>query len=153
MKINIEKLRNRSVLVKEYLQEPSVGFEKFNKRKSEYIVDQKIIDDLKKVREKVYIFVFSAEWCPDCHRNVPILDLISDKTGIEVRVFGHLKRSDVGSLKKWSIPPSPEEVNEFNVLKIPYIMIINTEGEKVGEIIENPPQSKTLEETLLAILS
>ncbi|MBN1683534.1 thioredoxin family protein [Candidatus Bathyarchaeota archaeon] len=153
MKVNIEKLRSRSVLVTNYIQEPGIGYEKFSQRKKEYTVDQSIIQKLRPFTNKVIIFVFSAEWCPDCHRNVPILELISEKTGIEIRVFGHIKRSNVNSTKKWSIPPSPEEAEEFNVQKIPYIILFDREGEKIGEIIENPPKGKTLEETLLKILT
>jgi thiol-disulfide isomerase/thioredoxin len=153
MKINIDKLRTRSTPVHEYIQEPSVGFERFNKKRREYKINQNVLNTLKEFSEKVVIFVFSAEWCPDCHRNVPILDIIAENTGIEVRVFGHIMKTSAGAPKKWAVPPSPEEVEEFNVIKIPYIMIVDKGGQKLGEIIENPPPGKTLEEAVLEILS
>jgi hypothetical protein len=54
--------------------------------------------------------------------------------------------------EKWAIPPSPPEVKAFNVIKIPLITVLNKEGEKRGEIIENPPEGQTLERALLDIL-
>lgn len=152
MKIDVDRLIKRSISVQKYIQEPGTGYEAFNKKRKEYKVNEEVIEKLKKSADKILVFVFSAEWCPDCYRNVPILDIISEKTGLEVRVFGHIKRSVAGSSKKWAVPPSPEEVDEFNVQKIPYIIILNKQGEKMGDIIENPPSGKTLEETVLDII-
>ncbi|MBM3291120.1 hypothetical protein FJY84_00400 [Candidatus Bathyarchaeota archaeon] len=152
MKFDVNRLIKNSVSVQNYTQEPGIGFEAFNKKRREYIVNEVVIEKLKKSSDKILVFVFSAEWCPDCYRNVPILDLISEKTGIEVRVFGHIKKGVAGSSKKWAVPPSPQEVDEFNVQKIPHIIILNKQGEKIGEIIENPPLGKTLEETVLDII-
>jgi len=45
--------------------------------------------------------------------------------------------------------PSPREVEEFKVEKIPHIIIFNTDGKELGKIIENPAQDKTLEEEIL----
>ncbi len=107
---------------------------------------------LKKYVKGNVIFLFSAEWCPDCHRNIPVLDLIREATGFEVRVFGHMMKNAKDSVKKWAVPPSPKEVEEFGVTKIPYIVIMDMKGNKLGEIIENPPQGNTLEESILEIL-
>ncbi len=54
--------------------------------------------------------------------------------------------------EKWKFPPSPPELKEFNVFNIPYIAVLNSRGDEVGAVIENPPKGKTLEETLLDIL-
>ncbi len=69
-----------------------------------------------------------------------------------MRVFGHLMRNVTDPDEKWAIPPSPPEVKAFNVIKIPLITVLNKEGEKLGEIIENPPEGQTLERALLDIL-
>jgi len=50
------------------------------------------------------------------------------------------------------VPPSPPEVDEFSVPKIPLIVVLNKDGEKAGEIVENPPPGKTVEQALLAIM-
>ena len=98
------------------------------------------------------IFAFSAEWCPDCYRNIPVLAKLEEETGLETRMFGHLMRDAKSPTRLWRIPPSPEEVEEFKVVKIPSMFILDKTGNKVGEIIENPPQGKTLEAAILAIL-
>ncbi len=95
--------------------------------------------------------VFSAEWCPDCHRNVPILALLNREAGLEVRVFGHLMRDSKNDKRWWRIPPSPPEVDDFDVVKIPHIAVLDMKGEVVGEIIESPPEGKSLEQALLDI--
>jgi RimJ/RimL family protein N-acetyltransferase len=85
-------------------------------------------------------------------RNVPVLELITAATGLEVRVFGHIMRDAKSNMRKWAVPKSPPEVEEFNVPKIPLIVILKKDGEKAGEIVENPPPGKTVEQALLDIM-
>jgi hypothetical protein len=61
-------------------------------------------------------------------------------------------RDAKSNTKKWAVPPSPPEVDEFNVAKIPYMIVLKKDGEKAGEIVENPPQGVTLEKALLDII-
>ena len=152
LKYDVARLRRGSKAIHEYVTEPSKAKEAFDRRHDEYKLDPVIVKDLKNRAENYLIIVFSAEWCPDCFRNVPVLDLLSEATGIEVRVFGHMMRNDKSNTRKWAVPPSPAEVDEFNVVKIPLIVVLRKDGEKLGEIIENPPQGKTLEQALLEII-
>jgi thiol-disulfide isomerase/thioredoxin len=153
IKYDLARLRNRSEAVHDYINSPSQAKETFALRRSEYKLDQNVIRDMKKIAKSYSVFVFSAEWCPDCQRNVPVLDLIADATSLEVRVFGHIMRDTKSREKKWAIPPSPIEVNEFGVVKIPHVVVFNREGKRVGEIIENPPINKSLEKALLDIMT
>ena len=106
-----------------------------------------------KKKAKDYIVVaFSAEWCPDCMKNVPVLGMLSEATSLEVRVFGHMMRDAKSNTRRWAIPPCAPEVKEFGVVKIPLIVVLNKAGEKIGEVVENPPQGKTLEQSLLDIM-
>jgi thiol-disulfide isomerase/thioredoxin len=98
------------------------------------------------------IYAFSAEWCPDCYRHIPVLALIQEKTGLKTRIFGHLMRDAKNPNKRWRIPPSPEEVELFDLVKIPSIYMIDNQGNKVGEVIEHPPEGMTLEAAILAVL-
>lgn len=118
-----------------------------------YTLDLNVTEKLKKYVKEVVIFVFSAEWCPDCFRNIPILAHLNNKIGLEVNVFGHLMRGAKSNNERWRIPPSPEEVIEFDVIQIPLIVILSKKGDVLGEIVENPPKGKSLEEALLEILS
>ncbi len=152
MKYDVAKLRRGSESVHDYVSAPSKARDAFDKRRSEYKLDAVVTKELKKKAKEYTVFVFSAEWCPDCMRNVPVLDMISEATGLEVRAFGHIMRDAKSNTRKWAVPPSPPEVDEFNVPKIPLIMVLKKDGEKAGEIVENPPPGKTVEQALLDIM-
>ena len=152
MKLELEAIRSNSESVADYLKSSEEKTPKFTERKTTYKLDKDTIEKIKAYTGSAVVVVFSAEWCPDCYRNVPVLGLISEGTGLEVRVFGHLMRNVTDPDEKWAIPPSPPEVKAFNVIKIPLITVLNKEGEKRGEIIENPPEGQTLERALLDIL-
>ena len=150
---DVTKLRSRSEPVMKYLEDARAKTDRFNERFYGYKLDHEATEKIRKHAKKAVVFVFSAEWCPDCYRNVPVLALISEATGLEVRVFGHIMKDPKSNTRKWAVPPSPPEVEEFKVAKIPYVMVLNMKGEKLGEIVENPKPGLTLEEELLGILA
>ena len=149
---DLEKLRNDSEPIDRYLSSSSEKAPAFMKHAAEYELDAEVTEKLSKYVDTAVVFAFSAEWCPDCHRNIPVLGLVSKATGLEVRVFGHLMRDPKKPKGYWKIPPSPAEVEEFNIRKIPTIFVLDKKGNTVGVIIENPPKGKTLEEALLDII-
>ena len=149
---DISALNAASEPIEDYLAAPSDTAEAFNRRLREYELDPSAAEKLRTHAGKARIFVFTAEWCGDCKRNVPVLRLIQDATGIEVRVLGHIMRDADNPEERWRIPPSPPEVREFNVVKIPHIAVLDAHGKELGAVIENPPEDKTLEEALLDIL-
>ena len=152
MNINLSEIREKTVSVSQYIEGLSQPFqEKFLARKQAYQLKIDAVRHLKKFADKYLIVAFSAEWCKDCASNVPVLALISETTGLEVRVFGKLKKDPLSSTKKWRIPPSPPEVETFDVDKIPLIILFDLEGREIGRIIENPSMP-TLEEEICEII-
>lgn len=152
MSTNLSEIVNKTVSVSEYLKNIREPFaEKFKERKKSYTLKREVIDELKKFARDHLLVVFSAEWCKDCAANIPVLALISEKTGLEVRVFGGLMKDPLSYERKWRIPPSPPEVETFNVDKIPLIIVFDKEGKEIGRIVENP-REPTLEEDLLKII-
>lgn len=149
---DLSRLRDHSEPVEVYVAAAGRTQEAFARRRAEYRLDDGVVGELKRLSGGYVVVVFSAEWCPDCMRNVPVLDLISEATGLEVRVLGHIVRDAKSSTERWRIPPSPVEVKEFDVVKIPLIVVLDRDGERVGEIVENPPPGKTVEGALLDIL-
>ena len=149
---DLKALRANSEPVEDYLAAPSDATDAFTQRLQEYELDPVVTENLKAYARKAYIFSFSAEWCKDCKRNVPVLRLIQDATGIEARVLGHIMRDPKNPSERWRIPPSPPEVKDFNVVNIPHIVVLDAQGNELGAVIENPPIEKTLEETILEIL-
>jgi len=147
---DLEKIRASSMPVLEYVEDCREKAPELHEQYETYVLDEEAVTKIRWHAGRVMVVVFSAEWCPDCHRNVPILALVSRETGLEVRVFGHLMRD--AKRTGWRIPPSPPEVDDFKVVKIPHIAVLDVNGEVVGEIIENPPEGKTLEQALLDVL-
>lgn len=153
MKVNLSDIRLRTMPVNQYINSIKEPFrEKFLERKRRYKLNADVLSKLRDFANDYLIIAFSAEWCKDCAANIPILALMSEAIGLEVRVFGGLKRDPLSQNRKWSVPPSPPEVETFHVDKIPYILVFDKKGEKVGEIIENPKKELTLEEEILEIV-
>jgi len=152
MRINLSEIRKRTVSASEYIDSLKSPFrEKFLTRKHTYKLNQEAIVSIKKFADECLIVAFSAEWCKDCAANVPVLALISERTGLEVRVFGGLMKDPLSYERKWRVPPSPPEVETFNVDKIPLIILFDKEGKEIERIVENPHEP-TLEEELKIIL-
>ena len=149
---SLKEIRKNTHTVKRYLAEVMPGEPRFTETYENYQLNSEAIHELGHYSDDTVIVAFSAEWCKDCHRNIPILHHISESTGIEVRVFGHLMRDAKNINRRWKIPPSPAAVEEFNVGKIPLIVILDAKGKQLGRIIENPPKDETLEDSILSIL-
>jgi thiol-disulfide isomerase/thioredoxin len=149
---DIEKLNQHSEDVKEYIESSKETAPQFMERYNSYKLDPEAASKLKCHSEKYAIYAFSAEWCPDCYKQIPILAHLQEETGLKTRILGHLMRDAKSSTKRWRSPPSPQEVEEFNVIKIPSMYVLDKAGNKVGEIIEFPPEGMTLEAAILAIL-
>lgn len=105
-------------------------------------------------KAKGYTFVvFSAVWCKDCKTNVAAFaKILEHQPDIEVIFFSGIKTAPLDPDIRWRVPPSPPEVDDFDLRKIPTFYILNSEGVQVGEMIENPEHKETLEEELLYIL-
>jgi thiol-disulfide isomerase/thioredoxin len=153
MNSNLSEIRKRTVSVNQYIESLKQPFrDKFLAIKKAYQLKKEATDQLRKYAEEYVVVVFSAEWCKDCAGNIPVLALISEATGLEVRIFGHLMKDPLSHTRKWRIPPSPPEVETFQVDKIPLMIMFNKEGEAIGKIVENPQKKPTLEEELIEII-
>ena len=153
MPLNLNEIRARTVSANDYinsLEEPFKG--KFLTRKQTYQLNLEAISQLKAFAGKYVIIAFSATWCKDCALNIPVLALINEIAGVEVRVFGGLKKDPLDQVHKWRIPPSPQEVEALNVKKIPLIIVADAEGREIGRIVEKPSHQPTLEQEIIEII-
>ena len=66
--------------------------------------------------------------------------------------FKGIKSAPLDPDTRWRVPPSPPEVNDFDLRKIPTFYILDSSGKQVGEMIENPEVKPTVEEELVYIL-
>jgi thiol-disulfide isomerase/thioredoxin len=153
MNFDLPEIRTKAVSVGQYIDtlEQSLK-EKFLNRKQAYKLLPQAVDQLKNFAKKYVAIVFSATWCKDCAEYIPVLSLISEATGLEVRVFGGLMKDPLSQVCKWRIPPSPPEVITFEVDKIPLIIIADLYGKEIGRIIESPKRWPTLEQELYEII-
>ena len=149
---DLEKLVKHSEDIKHYIKSSQEKAPQFMERYRECKLEREMVMKINCHSDNYIIFAFSAEWCPDCYRNIPVLAKLQEATGLETRIFGHLMRDAKSSTKRWRIPPSPAEVEDFDVVKIPSMYILDKKGQKIGEIIENPPEGMTLEAAILAVL-
>lgn len=150
---NLKVITKKTVSVDEYINEMAEPFKKrFLERKQTYHLNEKAVRELRGYVKDVVIVVFAAKWCKDCAVNVPVLAILAENTGINVRVFRGLKTDPLNPKERWRIPPSPPEVKTFNVQKTPHIIVFDKQGKQLGTIIENPKPDNMLEEEIIHII-
>jgi len=153
MPLSLTEIRARTVSVNDYINGLEEPFkDRFLTRKQTYRLDREAVSQLREFAGKYLITAFSAAWCKDCAANIPVLALISEAAGLEVRIFGGLKKDPLDQVHKWRIPPSPQEVEAFNVEKIPVIIVADEEGREIGRIVEKPSRQPTLEQEISEII-
>lgn len=153
MKADLALIRERTISAEEYVRSINPRFiEKWQERKQTYMLQEETSRRIKELADGYLIVAFSAEWCKDCITNIPVLDLLSEKTGIDVRIFGKIKSDPLSHTRKWRIPPSPQETETFRIEKLPTTIIFDKNGFEVGRIIEKPATATTLEQEILWIL-
>ncbi len=149
---DLENLKGCGEDVLEYIEASKEKAPQYMERYDSYELDKEISTKIECHKDNYTVIAFSAEWCPDCYRNIPVLAHIQEKTGLKTLVFGHLMRDAKNPNRLWACPPSPVQVDEFKVVKIPHMFVLNKKGEVEGEIIENAPEGMLLERAILDIL-
>ena len=153
MPLNLTEIRKRTVSADDYINSLEEPFkEKFLTRRQTYQPNREALSQLKAFAGKYVIIAFSAAWCKDCALHIPVLAMINETTGLEVRIFGGLKKDPLNQAHKWRIPPSPREVETLNLERIPLIIVADTEGREIGRIVENPSHQPTLEQEISEII-
>jgi thiol-disulfide isomerase/thioredoxin len=146
MNINLSETRRKTLSVNQYVESLEQPFQdRFLTFKSTYQLDREALECLKKNSGKYVLVAFSASWCKDRAKSISVLAMLSDAVGLEVRIFGGLKKDPLSAVSKWRIPPSPPEVESFRVDKIPLIIVFDEEGKEVGRIVETPKFASSVE--------
>jgi thiol-disulfide isomerase/thioredoxin len=153
MIVDLSEIRDKTVTIDEYISTlDQIFIERFLIRKQTYQLKVCAVEELRKSADSYVLVVFSASWCKDCAEQIPVLDLVADSTGLEVRVFGGIKKDPLSHFSKWRVPPSPPEVNTLCVEKLPTIIVFDSKGVEAGRIEERPKMTLTLEEELCEIV-
>jgi thiol-disulfide isomerase/thioredoxin len=117
-----------------------------------YQLNEDTVEELKKYADSYTLIVVFADWCGDARKAVPVLSLLEDEAGIEIKALGGMEKPRRPSNKHWAVPPSPEEVDTFGITSSPTIIIFDEDGEEVGRIKTRPKMTPTIEEEILAII-
>ncbi len=138
----------------EYLKGISDRFkDRFVSRYEETEIPEEYLQRLQQLLTGKTIIAFSAEWCKDCSNNIPVLARISEKIGVPFKILGGIKSDPKGKGPYWKSPPSPPEINELNIKRIPWIAVIDDEGNIHAIIDENPKYKQTVYEELIYLMS
>ena len=138
----------------EYLETMSERFvNRFKRRYEETQIPNEYVERLKKLLTNKMIIAFSAQWCGDCSNNVPVLAKISEHTGAPLKILGGIKSDPKGKGPYWKSPPSPQEINELRIKRIPWIAVIDDKGNVHAIIDENPKYKPTVYEELVYLMT
>ncbi len=150
---DIDAARQNAITVEQYFDSMSKLYRwKFLERSEAYQLNMEAIERLKELSGEYFVLAFSAQWCEECSKCIPVLGLVSDTTGLEVGVLGKIKTDPLSRTSRWRVPPSPPEVLTFGVEKLPWIVLYDGQGKEAGKIIEGPEHTDSIEEELLFLV-
>jgi thiol-disulfide isomerase/thioredoxin len=125
----------------------------FIRQGKDYKLNQEAVDKIKVFVEEGYSIVsIFADWCGDARKALPVLALLEKEIGKDIPSLCGMKKPPYGSDKLWAVPPSPVEVDTFEVTSSPTILIFNKEGEEVGRIKTKPKMTYTVEQEIVKII-
>ncbi len=151
--VDLNDIRIRTTSVRDYIDSlKDKDKEKFLEVYNSYKLDADVVDELRDALKDLTLVVFSAAWCGDCKRAMPVMMQIEEQLGLEVLVFSKIKTAPLDPDRQWAVPPSPPEVNEWGVRAIPWFNFYTAEGNLVGTLIEKPTVKETLEAEILHVL-
>ncbi|TFG27436.1 hypothetical protein EU528_12870 [Candidatus Thorarchaeota archaeon] len=151
--IDFEEIRKRTTTIKGYIDAlPDKDKDIVMEAYEEYTVKDDVVDELRGIMKGLKVVIFSAPWCGDCKRAMPVMLHLDEKIGLDAMVFGEIKTDPLNKDIQWKVPPSPPEINEWGVKAIPWFVFFDAGGNKVGTLIEKPTVKETLEEEILYIL-
>ncbi|RLI55128.1 MAG: hypothetical protein DRO87_07030 [Candidatus Thorarchaeota archaeon] len=151
--IDFEDIRSRTTTIKGYIdalsdKDRDIVMEAYN----EYKIDMSVVEELRDLMKGMKVIIFSAPWCGDCKRAMPVMLHLEEMLGLDTMVFGTIKTAPLDPDKQWAVPPSPPEINEWGVKAIPWFIFYNEKGKEVGILIEKPRVKATLEAEILHVL-
>jgi thioredoxin family protein len=96
-----------------------------------------LINEIKKIQERVYILASGEMWCPDCQLNITVAEKLTEiNDNIKLSIIS------MGRGRKFLTPLL--NLEEF---KIPTMVILDENFNQKGLFLERPKTAKKLEDT------
>jgi thiol-disulfide isomerase/thioredoxin len=151
--IDFNDIRKRTTNVRGYIdalseKDKDIVMEAYE----EYRLNETAMKELKELTKGFRVIVFSAAWCGDCKRAMPVMLHLEEKLGLDVMVFSTIKTDPLNKAVQWRVPPSPPEINEWGVTAIPWFDFFDAKGNNVATLVEKPTVTPTLEEEIVYVL-
>jgi len=150
--VDFDDIRSRTTNVRGYIDElrdkdKDIMLDTYK----EYKLDVSVVDELKEFGT-LTVVAFSAAWCGDCKRAMPVMLHLEEQLSWEILVFSKIKTDPLNPDVQWKVPPSPPEINDWGVTAIPWFEFFDSSGKKLGTLIEKPQVKETLEAEILYVL-
>jgi thiol-disulfide isomerase/thioredoxin len=148
------EFRNDAPTANEAIESVSPAYKGgFIRQKKGYRINQEAVDKIKGFVEKGYSFAaLFADWCGDARRAIPVLALLEEEIDHHIPCLGGMKKPPYGSDRLWDVPPSPAEVETFEVTSSPTIIIFDTDGKEIGRIKTKAKMTPTIEQEIVKII-
>ncbi len=151
--IDFEDIKKRTTNIQGYIDRlPDKDQDLVMEVYEEYSINKAAANELKHLLKDLKVVIFSASWCGDCKRAMPVLLHLERDYNLVGMVFGNIKTDPLNKDVKWRVPPSPPEINEWGATAIPWFEFFDSKGNKVATLVEKPTVKETLEEEILYIL-
>ena len=153
----LETIETKGVSPSEYIR--TIKLEKyrtiFERAVEAYTIKEDVVTKIAEiVKVKTFALrVFAADWCKDTRKAMSALSIIVNQIPeIDLEILGGIKNVPFDPNIRWKVPPSPPEVDTFDIRAIPTIIIFDKNGEEIGRMVENPEATETVEEEILYYL-
>lgn len=118
-----------------------------------YKLNEEAIKRLRGYTIDYEIVVLFADWCGDARKAVPALAHLEVELDIKIRALGGMTKPGFGTDRFWAIPPSPLEVDTFDIRSSPTIIIFSKDtGKEIGRIKTRPKMTPTIEEEIVKVI-
>jgi len=125
---------------------------RYQNQKNSYKLNEEAVKKLREVIADYEIVAVFADWCGDARKVVPVLSLLEEELDIRIRALGGMTKPPYGSDKHWAVPPSPKEVDIFEITSSPTILIFDKEGNEIGRIRTRAKMTPTIEQEIVKII-
>jgi thiol-disulfide isomerase/thioredoxin len=150
---NLSEVKVEAPSCGEYIENMSPQYKGgYVRLKSAYTFKTEPLEKLKNLGDEYTFVIIFADWCGDARKAVPVMAKLEEELGIKIPSLGGMTKPPYGSDKFWAVPPSPEEVDKFEITSSPTILVFDSNGEEIGRIKTRPRMTKTFEEELVKII-